>query len=67
MASVNVILGTVAFTVLQHLVPLIEYPFRSSLLIDQGYSSIATGIYPCKFNSARMYNTIFLFFLVIKE
>ena len=44
MASVNVILGTVAFTVLQHLLPLIEYPFKSNLLMDQGYSSIATGI-----------------------
>ena len=67
MASVKVILGTVAFTVLQHLEPRIEYPFKSNLLMDQGYSSIATGIYPCMFNSTRMYNIIFLFFLVTKE
>jgi len=67
MASVNVILGTVAFTVLQHLLPLIEYPFKSNLLMDQGYSSMATGMYPYRFNSASMYNDIFLFFLVVKE
>jgi len=43
-ASVNVIDGTVALGFFVHLFPRKEYPLKSSLLIDQGYSSIATGI-----------------------
>ena len=43
-ARVNVIEGTVAFGFLQDFLPLNEYPLKSSLLIDHGYSSIATGI-----------------------
>ncbi len=43
-ARVKVILGTVDFGFLQHFLPLKEYPLLSNLLIDHGYSSIATGI-----------------------
>ena len=57
-------LGTVAFTLLQHFCPLNEYPLRSSLLIDQGYWSIAIGMYPSKLNSASRYRIIFLFIKV---
>lgn len=32
--------------------------------MDQGYSSIATGMYPYMFNSASIYRTIFLFIRV---
>ena len=63
-ASVNDIEGTVAFGFLQHFLPRKEYPLKSSLLMDHGYSSIATGIYPCRFNSASMYRTIFLLRIV---
>jgi hypothetical protein len=63
-ARVNVIDGTVAFGFLQHFLPLKEYPLLSNLFTDQGYSSIATGIYPLMLRSARRYNTIFLLILV---
>ena len=63
-ASVKLIEGTVALGVLQHFLPLKEYPLRSNLLTDQGCSSIATGIYPLRFKSARRYKTIFLFMKV---
>ena len=53
-ASVKVILGVVALIFLQHFFPLSEYPLRSSLLTDQGYSSNATGMYPLRFNSASI-------------
>ena len=32
--------------------------------MDHDYSSIDTGIYPLKFNSANMYNIIFLLIIV---
>ena len=63
-ATVRVIDGTVALTFFRQLVPRIEYPLRSSLLMDQSYSSIATGIKFYKLSSASIYKTIFLFFRV---
>ena len=66
-ATVKVIEGTVALTFFKQLVPRIEYPIRSSELIDHGYSSIATGIKFYKLSSASIYKTIFLFFSVNYE